>query len=71
MDILRFVGQPKHIAFLVAAMSIIAIILGIQVATGGIEGSTFGTAMYSSVGPLFVIINSIMVFKHNQDLANA
>ena len=71
MDIIKFAFKSKHIAFLVAIMTVIATILGILVATGGIEGSTFGTAMYSSVGPLFVIINSIMVFKHNQDLANA
>jgi len=71
MDIIKFVFKSKHIAFLAAIMTVIATILGILVATGGIEGSTFGTAMYSSVGPLFVIINSIMVFKHNQDLANA
>ena len=71
MDIIKFVFKSKHIAFLAAIMTVIATILGILVATGGIEGSTFGTTMYSSVGPLFVIINSIMVFKHNQDLANA
>ena len=71
MDIIKFVFKSKHIAFLAAIMTVIATILGILVATGGIEGSTFGTAMYSSVGPLFIIINSIMVFKHNQDLANA
>jgi len=71
MDIIKFVFNPKPFAFFVAAMGIISIILGIQVATGAIEGSTFGTAMYSIAGPLFVSINSIMVFKHNQDLANA
>ena len=72
LSVLQFVLFTKdNVAFLVAAMSIIAIILGIQVATGGIEGSTFGTTMYLIVGPLFIIINSIMVFKHNQDLANA
>ena len=71
LSVLKFVFFRKdNIAFLAAIMTVIATIFGILVATGGIEGSTFGTAMYSSVGPLLVSINSIMLFKHNQDLAN-
>lgn len=72
LSVLKFVFFRKdNIAFFVAAMGIIAIILGIQVATGVIEGTTFGNTMAIIAGPLLVIINSIMVFKHNQDLANA
>ena len=70
MIILKFVFlRSENISAFIATMIIMAIILGIMAGFDVISGSQFGTIMGSSVVPLLVIINTIMLLKVKEDAA--
>jgi hypothetical protein len=65
---LKFVFlRSENISAFIATMMILAVILGIMIGVGSINGSQFGTIFGSSVVPLLVIINTIMLLKVKED----
>ena len=70
MIIFRFIFfRGENMSAFIATMIIMAIMLGIMAGLDVISGSQFGTIMGSSVVPILVIINTIMLLKVNEDTA--